>query len=561
MNITIDRPYAFYGLLFIIPAVIYVVVRYRYLSRLLGGFVSADPVKSFSAGRLRTGLILRTFCRVFSWILLVCAYAGISWGAIAVPVQKNGHAVSLVFDISYSMMAKDAPGGVSRLKAATEYAEMLLQHTSGLSVSVVLVKGDGFIAIPLTEDTAMVYSLLENLSPELMSAPGSSLGKGIETAIRSFPQNSAQSETVWVFTDCEETDGLLEPSLDDAAKYSVPVTFIGFGSEKGTKIITGDGKTKVETSLHSTAVSGIITRVLKRSVIDRRLRSSGAPIFQYVNATDSGSALKVLKTVENGNSVGKNDIGIDESQSVSYELKQQQKKTTFIVLSIILFALGFVLGEFDFRSVKRRFTLKKKKATESVLVVLMCLMVVSCSGSVNDSRRILQSTWAWHQKKYRQATAGFLRVVKDNEQNGSYQKQYALLGLASTYIMLDENEAALNRIKQIAPDAPKPVRFAALYNAGIIKFREGDYSTAEEYFRDALLVDGTNIDAKINFELCSRQAQFKKVKGGEQELTPSSESQSGNPDMENAIFKRIRENDRKLWKNRETNQSTSQLDY
>jgi Ca-activated chloride channel family protein len=180
---------------------------------------------------------------------------------------------------------------------------------------------------------------------------------------------------------------------------------------------------------------------------------------------------------------------------------------------------------------------------------------------LNNSVKILQSSWAWKQKKYQQATAGFIQIIQQSEKkHDDITKQYGLLGLSSTYIMLDENEAALDKILLLAPDAPDPVLFAAFYNAGIIEYRDGNYVKASEYFREALLIDTTNIDAKINFELCGRQKKVEQAKGEEQVLSKVSESQNDSA-IGDAIFKRIRENDQGVWENRQTAQDASSLDY
>ena len=55
-----------------------------------------------------------------------------------------------------------------------------------------------------------------------MTAAGSSLGKGIDCAVSSFPQNSSQTSMVFVFTDGDETDDLMLRSLQKAARFQIP---------------------------------------------------------------------------------------------------------------------------------------------------------------------------------------------------------------------------------------------------------------------------------------------------------------------------------------------------
>ena len=70
---------------------------------------------------------------------------------------------------------------------------------NGVSASVVLAKGEGLTAIPLTDDYMMIEALLDVMSPKLMTVPGSSIGKGILKAKESFPATaiSFRDGSVW----------------------------------------------------------------------------------------------------------------------------------------------------------------------------------------------------------------------------------------------------------------------------------------------------------------------------------------------------------------------------
>ena len=233
MNFTCERPYAFYGLLLIIPAVIISFFQYRKIIRNKSIFMSDknNSIASKRLARFPKVILCRTIFRIVAWVLLVLAYAG--------------------FDISYSMMANDAPDKKTRLEAAANYAQMLLSHMKGIPVTVVLAKGDGVLVVPLTEDKAVVETLLESLNPKLISSVGTSLGKGIIAAHKGFPTNSSLANRIWVFTDGDETDGLLEKSILDCVRSGVSVSLIGFGSEQEIQVIDGDGRTAGYTSLNS----------------------------------------------------------------------------------------------------------------------------------------------------------------------------------------------------------------------------------------------------------------------------------------------------------------------
>jgi Ca-activated chloride channel homolog len=545
-----ERPYAFYALLLLIPAVLITLSRFRRISRALGGFydVSDEGAAAKIIRRLRRSLLLRSIFRVAAWILLVLAYAGFSWGTAPVPVQRSGTAVCFVFDISYSMMAKDGPGGLSRLDASRQYAAGLLARMQGTAVSVVLAKGDGIIAVPLTADRAAVDALLGGLSPRLMTAAGSSLGKGITAALHSFPRTAAQAACVWVFTDGDETDGGLADALADSVHYGIPVTLIGFGSVQGTTVSAGDGETRIKTVLRAERMRSLAAAASKKAPAVRHFSVIRTQPVQYIEAAAPASALRLLGSLH-GNREG------EEEAAFTYELQPVKRYGLFLLLALVFFLISFVCGELVI--------LPRRRTVLLSLSVLLCLpLLSSCSLRTKDGAQILKSSWAWYQKKYQLAVAGFLQSVSDGTaRKDAVVTEYAAYGLGVTYMMQEENDAALERFSQIPPDAPQQVRYAALYNSGIIAARIGDYRKASEYFKQAVLADGSKPDAKINLELSLKHQSLHQAPGGEREMSPVADENDESM-LEKAVFTRIRENEQNRWKNMQSDKKDqSVVDY
>lgn len=534
--ILIERPFALFGILAIVPAIIIVIVRAASVSKSVG-VAASHAISSF-----KKALFVRTFFRSLAWIMLVLSYAGISWGTYRVPVQKNGNAVSLVFDISYSMNADDCAGGMTRLQAAASYAKLLLEKLDGAAVSVVLAKGDGIIAVPLTEDVASVLSVLQVLSPTLMTATGTSLGGGVMAALRSFPVSSSQASHIWLFTDGDETDGTLSSALDECAKQGVSVAVVGFGRTSEVQVISGDGKTPVMTALRSSQMNMLVQKKGERII--------------YVEAAENGSAIKLLEMLLFDS---KNEYG--RGTPVVYETQTMPRYKLFLTLAIVFFAAGFVVNDLFFLHKSRK---PQKTANRKSLLALLCsvcFLLMSCGTKFDGAKSILYGTWNYYQRDYQESVGHFLHAAS-NEDSGEVAKQYALYGLATTYMAEQEHEAAAIRLSQIAPDAPKPVRYAAHFASGVIAFQGGDYVAAAEFFRDALKVDASKIDAKINLEMAIKNLEAHDARVREQELLPVSQRDGSKEEMERAIFERIRENDIQRWKNSEqTDSLTDELDY
>ena len=120
------------------------------------------------------------------------------------PVERSGNALCFVFDISYSMTAEDVfikKEKLSRLDASKRIALSLSERINGASAAVVLAKGGGILALPLTEDYNALENLISVLSPAMFSASGSNIASGIERALDAFPPQSARNSFIVVFTE------------------------------------------------------------------------------------------------------------------------------------------------------------------------------------------------------------------------------------------------------------------------------------------------------------------------------------------------------------------------
>lgn len=540
MNFTVARPYAFYALFILVPVLAYFVLKCRKILT-----VYKENKKKF----LKV-IMPRTIFRAAAFIFLVFAYAGISWGTNLVPVKRSGNAVAFVFDISYSMEAQDAPGGMSRLSSAASYAQELLDRMEGTSVSVILTKGEGLTAIPLTQDFQSVQSLLNVLTPELMATVGTNLGNGIEQAINCFPSQSSMAPHIWVFTDGDESSENYIRALEHTVEKGIPLTIIGFGSERETEVLAGDRKTSVKTALRSRQIETSINYVLQNSVKD----SSQKKLLSYIDASELSSAYGILNALKPAAELSVPKKEESDDVFINYEVQPVERKNFFIIAAILFFVLSFILSELG----------NTRKYTRSISSVLMILLVscifTGCSSRLENGISILQGKMAWNRKDYQSAVAYFLQAAEDAHERGDFEyEQFALYDLASTYLMQDETDAALQRFEQIAPDVSDNVKFAIMYNSGIIAHRKGDYDKAIDCFKEALVIDSTNTNAKINLELSLRNG-IVQTNEGEAQLIPINETQN-NKTLEEAVYSIIRETDQNKWKNHQQEQETSSKDY
>ena len=498
-----------------------------------GWFIKRIILREMLSFRYAKILLVRSVFIAISFVMVLIAYADIHWGTYLVPVQKSGASVSLVYDISNSMLATDCEEGLTRLRAACEYSKGLLSKMNGVSASVVLAKGDGVAAIPLTDDYVMIESLLEVMSPSLMTVPGSSIGKGILRAKETFPSNYSNVGRIWVFTDGEETDSNLKTALSECLKAGISVSIIGFGEERESQIYAGDGRTIVSTALRSNKINTAIEDAKKNLGVYK----NHAEIF-YIKASEKGAAVKLLNQLKEGS-----------EQLVSYEAKPVPRFKLFLLLAVLFYSFSYIFTEFDFKKIKM--------SGAAALCIFMVITFTGCSDSTSD---ILKGTFAFAKKQYSKAVSYFHTAQEIAEKNGNEQKlSYTLYDLGTAYSLLREDDAAMEKFSQIPVDAPVSVLYGAYYNAGVIAHKNEDYEHAVEYFKKALEVDSTRVDAKINLELSIQSIEVN-VQHNQSQAVPSAEDNSINQDLEKAIFERIKENDQKQWKNSEQNQSEALAD-
>ena len=531
-SFSVGKPHVLFAIFLILPALIFVIAKIRKFEKSISAQENKNAFKS-----LKLSLTLRTLFRCLAWIASVLAFAEISFGSKKIPVHKSGSNVTFVFDISYSMLAKDAPSRLSRLDAVKIYASSLVENLSSTSFSAVLAKGDGFAAVSETEDKNAMLNLIENLSPHLMTSQGSSLARGIETAITSLPSHSAKSQYIWVFTDGDETDNLLEKSLDKTHRFGIPVTFVGFGSEKESEIIAGDGKTKVNTALRANRLKKICEASNEKS---GRVHTMSKEKASYVDSQSQSSAWQLMSQIKQKNNDG-------EENTLSYEIQNVRRHSFFLLFAVIFLMLSFIVGELKISPILN----KKNTGKKSAFLILNFSLLLSLLSCSSERKELLEGSWAWYEGKYTAATADFLNVVQDTSED-SLSHEYAIFDLSTTYLALGESEAALDRLSEIrleSEDLPKELRSAAFYNMGMIYARRSDYNKAAQFFKKAILANQKNMNAKINLELCEREIVQKQANEAQAQMQGVNEEKQKHPDMKNEIFNLIRENEGKKWRN------------
>jgi len=482
--------------------------------------------------KYRMFLLTRSIGFALSTAFVLLSLSNLSWGTAMIPVQKTSNAVCFVLDISNSMTAKDETGGMTRLEAVSSFSKKLLSRMKGTPVSVVLCKGDGITAVPLTEDFVMIESLLSSLSPNLMTAPGTSIEKGINAARSTFPENINAVKHIWVFTDGEDADNHLASALTECTKKGISVKILGFGSEEGADIIAGDNKTVIHTSLQKSAVLEAVSKTTTKV-------PEGIPFPkpEFLEAGSTGTGSTLIRTLE------KNRL---TDSFVTYEEKSVSRYKLFLSIALFFFVMTIFISENN---------LKEKTKKLPLILGASLILLSGCSGKT--SGKISDSTFKgasfYRQAEYEKAAGEFIETLELSEKSKKQNLQdYALYNISTAYLMSNEKEAALEKLSMISEDAPQEVKYSTYFNSGVIHYRLGNKEKAADLFKKALITDSSRIEAKINLELSQNRSAVM-TNETEAEMRPSGENHEEDfENLEKTIFERIKENDKKQWKNSET---------
>ena len=139
--------------------------------------------------------------------------------------------------------------------------------------------------------------------------------------------------------------------------------------------------------------------------------------------------------------------------------------------------------------------------------IFVIVLFLSCKVKKNEKITFLQGYIAWQQKNWNYAASYFLKTEEIASRYNKDLTKYVDYALASTYLMQNENEAALEKLTLIEEKEDNELSSSVFYQLGIIAFKGKKYKEALLCFRKSLEKDPTSLDAKINYELSKQRVE------------------------------------------------------
>ncbi|MDR1904077.1 MAG: VWA domain-containing protein [Treponema sp.] len=245
-------------------------------------------------GNFRVRYFFSSFFFILCCCCLVLALASPRWGYTIRSEYRRGADIILAFDLSRSMnvrdLKQDSGENLSRLEAAVSMAGELTaalrqrrlfpgitaEHSAGSSeirLAVVIGKGRGILAIPLTADMEALSNFLLGLDASAMGGTGTNLEALLDAALDAFDETFPSNRSIILFSDGESLSGSLSAAAEKARGKGAAISCIGMGSEAGGTVPLGNTGLS-EAFLMDGGGSPVISR-LERDALRNAAEQSG----------------------------------------------------------------------------------------------------------------------------------------------------------------------------------------------------------------------------------------------------------------------------------------------
>lgn len=220
--------------------------------------------EQWSSESVQTLYLIKWFFTVATFNLFVAlsllALADVSWGERPVEEDRESLDVVVALDISRSMLATDVEP--SRLSRSLAVIRTVSRQLTSARFALVAFKGDAVTLLPLTEDSNALEAVLDGVSPQLVSAAGTDVERGLRKAMDAFPEGANAHRAILLFTDGESISGSPTRVAADARSAGIPVIAVISGTPEGATIPDGDG-TVVTDAEGRPVVTRAVTSVLE----------------------------------------------------------------------------------------------------------------------------------------------------------------------------------------------------------------------------------------------------------------------------------------------------------
>ncbi|MHC4250918.1 MAG: vWA domain-containing protein [Planctomycetota bacterium] len=263
---------------------------------------------------LRAGAGTRTLKLALAagaWSLLCIGLARPQWGTTVQRLPKGGTDLTILVDVSNSMLVPDMGAGATRLEWAKRKIEDLLdevEREGGHRVGLVPFAGEPFPLVPPTPDYEAARFFLDDLNPSSVAFGGSDVARAVDSSATTLAKLPGRLKALLVISDGDaiepQASGAVraargaarEKAVEaarDAGLKGVRVFALGVGGKESREVVSegDDGGTSFVRYEDDSGESRIATSALEESTLAELARAGGG---EYVHSTLNESDLALL---------------------------------------------------------------------------------------------------------------------------------------------------------------------------------------------------------------------------------------------------------------------------
>ncbi len=411
---------------------------------------------------------------IIALALLIVGLAGPQWGARAVMMQRRGLDIVVALDVSRSMLAADVKP--NRLERAKREIAAVLDRLAGDRIGLVVFAGDAFVQCPLTLDASAARMLLDATGINSGGRPGTLVADAIEAATGMYEQNERQFKILILVTDGEGHEGDPLAAAQEAAKQGVRIYSVGIGTPQGEPIPDFDERGNQIGFKKDENGQVVLSKLDEITLQKVALATEG----RYFRAGPSEMELDALF----------DELSTLEKKEMEGRLftEFEQRFHFFLFPAFLLLALEMALPN-------------RRSIVKAPLVLLV--IYVLCPASVhadqfakrnNTGNKLLESGKIDSAITEYQAA----RVERPGEPGVVYN-------IGSALHKKGAFDTAATELQNAIAHAELLLKPDAYYNLGNTLYRTQEYEEAVAAYKQALLANADDLDAKHNLELTLRK--------------------------------------------------------
>ena len=228
----------------------------------------------------KSRVLYKLILRSIYFSLLIISLLGPSFGENQEEVDIVGKDIMILVDLSESMNADDIKP--TRLEKVKFEMKKIIDSFSSDRIGIIMFSGEAFMQCPMTYDRNALNLFTETLNTGLVPRTGTDFGPALELSLSKLNDENSQSleinsKVIILISDGEDFGDNTNESLDNIIESNIKLYTIGVGSEKGSKILLGNGKYKKDKD------GGVVITKLNPTSLKETARETGGKYFEISN--------------------------------------------------------------------------------------------------------------------------------------------------------------------------------------------------------------------------------------------------------------------------------------